>query len=258
MCSSDLRKLTYDTSDNLLTDTDELSRKTTYAYDQLNRLTSTTRPDPVSLTATTGPVSQVVYNRIGLVDQTIDPLGQATQYTYDPQRNWLLQVTAPDPDGTTGPDVAPVVNFTYDVVGRRLSQTDPLGAVTKWEYDADSRVTRVTLPDPDGPGGVDTPQQSFDYDRMGRVIAVTDPLGRTTRTSYDAVGRVVAETSPLGFVTQNSYDLAGNLVAQTLPDPDGAGPLSAPLTTNSYDALNRVIAQTDPRGNVTQIGRAHV
>ncbi|MFN8856129.1 MAG: Ig-like domain-containing protein, partial [Planctomycetaceae bacterium] len=246
------RSLTYDTSDNLLTDTDELGRKTTYTYDALNRPTSTTLPDPVSLTATTGPVSRVVYDKIGLIGQTIDPLGQITQYTYDPQRNWLLQVTAPDPDGPTGSDVAPVVNFTYDVAGRQLTQTEPLGAVTQWEYDADSRVTRVTLPDPDGTGGVAAPQQTIDYDRAGRVIATTDPLGRTTRTSYDAVGRVVAQTSPLGFVTRNTYDLAGNLVTQTLPDPDGAGPQSAPVKTNTYDALNRVISQTDPRGQVTQ------
>ncbi|MFN6107326.1 MAG: hypothetical protein ACK5EA_23130, partial [Planctomycetaceae bacterium] len=187
------RQLTYDTSDNLLTGTDELGRKTTFTYDTLNRLTSTTLPDPDGTGPLLAPLSRIVYNPLGLVSQTIDLLGQTTQYSYDPQRNWLLQVTSPDPDGTTGPDVAPVVTFTYDVAGRRLTQTDLLGAVTKWEYDAESRVTRVTLSDPDGTGTDPAPQQTLDYDRAGRVIAATDPLGRTTGYAYDPLGRLTTE-----------------------------------------------------------------
>ncbi|MFN6106984.1 MAG: hypothetical protein ACK5EA_21365, partial [Planctomycetaceae bacterium] len=246
------RQFTYDTSDNLLTDTDELGRKTTSTYDTLNRLTSTRLPDPNSVTGTAGPTTKIVYNPLGLVSQTVDLLGQTTQYSYDPQRNWLLRVTSPDPDGTTGSDVAPVVNFTYDVGGRRLTQTDLLGAVTKWEYDADSRVTRVTLPDPDGAGTDPAPHQTLDYDRAGRLIATTDPLGRTTRYAYDPLGRVVTETSPLGNLTRRTYDLVGNLVSQTLADPDGSGPQTAPVWAYTYDSLNRVSAQIDPRGNVTQ------
>jgi YD repeat-containing protein len=37
----------------------------------------------------------------------------------------------------------------------------------------------------------------------------------------------------------------------TQPDPDGAGPLTRPVTTFGYDLNSNVTSITDPRNNVT-------
>ena len=55
-------------------------------------------------------------------------------------------------------------------------------------------------------------------------LSVTDPLGRTTGYTYDSMGRQLTET---------------------LPDPDGAGPLAAPVTTYAYGADGRLASATD-------------
>src|SRR5919106_645428 len=43
----------------------------------------------------------------------------------------------------------------------------------------------------------------------------------------------------------------GWLTSVTLPDPDGTGPLAAPVTTYSHDNLGRVISETGPNGHST-------
>ena len=45
--------------------------------------------------------------------------------------------------------------------------------------------------------------------------------------------------------------LAGWGLTETLPDPDGVGALSAPVTTYAYNAANWVTSTTDARGGVT-------
>ncbi len=55
----------------------------------------------------------------------------------------------------------------------------------------------------------------------------------------------------MGRLTFYSYDDRGQLRTLTLPDPDGAGPLTAPVYAYSYDAAHRLWTQTDPLGNVT-------
>jgi len=55
-------------------------------------------------------------------------------------------------------------------------------------------------------------------------------------------------------VTSYGYDFRGRQTSQTLPDPDGAGALTAPLYQTEYDNLNRVIKQTDGTGLLTTLG----
>ncbi|SIO13416.1 RHS repeat-associated core domain-containing protein [Singulisphaera sp. GP187] len=69
--------------------------------------------------------------------------------------------------------------------------------------------------------------------------------------TYDAAGRLTTETDPLGRVTTYQYDPAGRLASVTAPDPDGAGPLTAPVTRYAYDAEDRLTSLTDPLGRVT-------
>jgi len=110
----------------------------------------------------------------------------------------------------------------FDSNGRMLAQTDRSGNSTTYGRDANGLLTTIT----NAFGQVTTLAYT-----QGKLASVTDPQGRVTQ------------------VIQSN----GNLVAITHPDPDGSGPLPAPVTTLGYDASHRLTVFTDSRGKSTQV-----
>jgi RHS repeat-associated protein len=212
----------------------------------------------------------LVYDAAGQLAFALDPLGRVTRYDYD-DLGLAWRTTLPDPDGPAGPQTAPVTTAVFDAAGQLQSVTDPLGATTRFGYDALGRQTAVTLPDPgtgdhpaataayvynaDGtlyqsfaPGEQHQRVTSYQYDSLGRPTAVylPDPLngtptGPVTRQVYDDAGDLWREIDALGNVTEHQYDLRHRLTLTTLPDPDAAGPLPAPQTAYVYDAADRLV-----------------
>jgi RHS repeat-associated protein len=68
---------------------------------------------------------------------------------------------------------------------------------------------------------------------------------------YDDVGNLTSVTDPLGHVTQYAFDALDRRVQVTQPDPDGAGPLAAPVTLYQYDAAGNLVKVTDALGRET-------
>nr|MBA3311784.1 cadherin-like domain-containing protein [Planctomycetaceae bacterium] len=252
------RTFTYNTADNLLTETDELGHTTTYAYDTLGRRTGITQPDPDGTGPLTSPVVTYAYDAIGNVVSVTDPLGKVTTFEYD-NRNRMWRKTLPDPDGT-GPLTSPVYTYAFDAAGNLTGETDPLGRTTNHEYNAANQRTKTILPDPDGAGPLGRPFTTFSYDAVGRLESVTDPdpdgtgslTSSVTTYAYNLRGWLTSVTDPTGAVTAYGYDAAGQRTSTTLPDPDGYGyPLTSPVYSTTYDAVGRVLTETDPLGNVT-------
>src|SRR5664280_2136011 len=106
-----IEKLTYDAAGNLLTRTDARGSGyvTTYSYNSRNRVATAT-----------------------------DAAGNVTAYTYDADGNVLTQT---ETDATTG-QVRTFV-YTYDGLGRRLSETANGTFVTKWFYDETGNLVRT-------------------------------------------------------------------------------------------------------------------
>jgi RHS repeat-associated protein len=228
------RTSTYDAAGRLATDTDAAGNVTSYAYDLLAHLTTTTNPDQ-------GTVAETFDER-GLLLKEVDPLGRTTEHTYDAHRN---ELTRKNPLGD-------VMTFTYDDLGdtasttnargettratynelaRQLTNTDPTGHTISFEYDSTLTVpTRfgdeiatlgtftssehgqpLTVTDPAGNTVLLT------YDPYGNRTSRTDRLGRTTQYGYDGVGRQISMTEPRGGVTTYRYDLRGMTVGKTIP-----------------------------------------
>ncbi|HEU6446656.1 MAG TPA: PA14 domain-containing protein [Gaiellaceae bacterium] len=74
------------------------------------------------------------------------------------------------------------------------------------------------------------------YDTAGREIETVDILGNVTMAGYDAKDRLLWTEDEEGNPTDYNWDTVNDvLLSTTGPDPDGAGPLSRPITTNRYD-----------------------
>ena len=140
--------------------------------------------------------------------------------------------------------------------GDVLSANDARGKVTRYEYDAMHRVTRIIYPD----GG----EVTRGYDEVGNLVSRKDARGFETVTAYDLLGRPTRVTTPDGQSITMTYDTAGNLVSRT----DKAGNATTfqydsrnrrtvtekagiVLETLSYNALGQVSRRTDANGNVT-------
>ena len=66
-----------------------------------------------------------------------------------------------------------------------MQSIDPLGRVTARALDGLGRLIALTLPDPDGQGGLPAPVWTYRFHVFtGQVINVTAPLGRTTHYTY--------------------------------------------------------------------------
>jgi RHS repeat-associated protein len=223
-------------------------RTTSLAYNSRSWLTKITRPDPDGGGALAAPIIEYGYNVRGDRTSTTDALGKVTTTAYDDEQR-DISVTYPDPDGV-GPLTSPVASQTYDSLNRITSKTNVLGGLTTYTYDTFGRVLTQVAPDPDGAGPLTAGTTSFEYGVAG-LSKVTDALSHITTFTRDGQGRVTDVADGLGNTISYTYDYYSNLLTQTDPDPDGAGPLTRPVTTFAYDIASRLTSKVDARAGGT-------
>jgi RHS repeat-associated protein len=171
----------YDSQGNQTTIAAPLSRNTTNAYDQLNRLNQITDPN-------TGN-TYFGYDPQNNLTSVEDPKGPTTTYGYDGFGDVTSQVS-PD-TGTT--------SNTYDSGGNLSTSTDARSAVSTYGYDAANRVTSVVY----SSGGVSDQTITFGYDAgtngKGRLTSASD-ANHSLSFSYDFAGRVTGKGLTVGSV----------------------------------------------------------
>jgi RHS repeat-associated protein len=248
-------------------------RTTDYTYDQLNRVSTVTYPDPDGSDPLPGMVDAFVYDAQGNLAYSIQTTAtdsqktnvnngyadkRITRYLYDALGR-QIRVIYPDPDGIPtgfgGMLPAPVTAYDYDAAGNvermietNSSDTDPLSAtqtstrhITSYAYDDAGRLSTTTLPDPDVVGsGLPAPIQVAIYDAASNIttsISTTSDDGSPTNP-----GSAHADKRITTFV----YDALDRLTKTTLPDPDGSsGPLPSPVQVSAYNSMGYLIAVTE-------------
>lgn len=317
----------YNGDDRVSTVTDS-GRVTTYTYDATGHFSSVENPDGSetgmvssqasviasgdlgeSFTNNQGVTTTYLLDTLGNVTEEEDELGNVTIYERD-ANGLLLKLTLPDPDGA-GPLESPVYEYTYDSRGNMLTETLPDDSVRTWVYhatwnqptkytDANGHITLYTYdstyewllteskvlgeiddlvnletddltttysytPSPTSstdppiglvdsvtaPDGVIT---EFEYNSIGRLLTTTYAVGTadeaSTSSTYCACGGLLSDTDELGNTTTYTRDDLSRVTTVTQPDPDGAGSLSATVTTYTYNAEG-LLASEDVNGRTT-------
>jgi RHS repeat-associated protein len=234
------------------------SGTTTYAYDQLDRLTGTTDGHGNSLgyeydlaneqTRITYPGSKAVtraYDSAGRLKSTTDWSEHTTKFTYNADSNLIATVF---PTGTGDEDV-----YGYDEAGamsedKMTKGTETLASLV-YARDKDGQVTKATTV---GLPGEEKP--AFAYDKNSRITkgagiaykydAANDPttIGSTTY-SYDAANQLEKATLAKATTATYGYDEVGERVKTT--------PTTGSATTYAYDQANDLTSVTRPKEGAT-------
>ena len=212
--------------------TDPLGNIRTVTYDSLgvgNGMVLPPIADPENGNIMTNPVYQMVYDVNRNVQQTIDPKGRATSFTYD-QFNRRTSRVLP---------LGQVEQTAYDSTGELSSVTDFDGQAVQFQYDNLGRVNAREL----YAAEASTPAENdvLQYDALGRLVGLVEPRGVTTY-AYDLENRATQIASPEGTINY-AYDPATGWKTRT-------------WTTNSdtyygYDALGRLQTVTAVKCNGT-------
>ncbi len=252
---------TFDSAGKLLTSADALGTTTTYTYDAAGHETRAEVRD----------ASSTLLRRV--------------DHTYDGNGNPISESVWRTVSGTLTPFTT---QFAYDGASQLVATTDPLGNVSRIEYDVNGAVTANV----DALGR----RTTMTYDTLGRLVATTFPDGSTTATTYDANGNAITDTDPVGRVTSHAYDelnrevattFPGGSTAQTVYSPGGrvdatidangnrtdfdydsanrqvsvhypavangpGGPLTRPQVTTARNAVGQPTSTTDPNGHTVQ------
>jgi YD repeat-containing protein len=107
--------------------------------------------------------------------------------------------------------------------------------------DRAGNVTTYTYIDADGDG------------KQDEIKTITDPVGHLTTFNYTG-SYVTSITDPYNRVVTLQYDAGNHLAAIIEPDPDGTGPLTAPMTTLTHNGDDQIASITDAEGNTTTFG----
>lgn len=195
---------------------------------------------------------------------------------------WIIQSRTPVSDSTTSRTIAVSVQYdrngnklaeksgysggvmkgkswTYDAQGNILSETDELGAVTSYAYDAAGNRTRVIDPrqSPDYAGYFTL---SLSYDQFGRLInAILPKDERTSSTAapevklaYDGRGNLVKREEADDVTLSYAYSLRNLLESESMIGNTTSGGATAYITTHAYDKAGRETLVTAPSGLTTQ------
>lgn len=221
--------LTWYTSGNLQTKTDERGLTITYYWDGLNRLTGTSDSRGTTtnlyykLDGTAYPNSSGGINILDLT-ATKDRMGFWTTFDYDVLRRKVGETNA---NGTVtryaycdcggvsyitnafGTPIQQVTYFDYDHQGNRIYELYADGySVTNW-FDSLRRLT--TTADPQG-------YRWFTYNNIGLVTMIDNPLGVERATAYDLLDRPIQVVDANGVTVTNTFDDLNRLRTRGYPD----------------------------------------
>jgi YD repeat-containing protein len=261
----------HDAVGNVISATDPRGNTSKQKFDSQRRLIETQAPEPfefitqyaynlngkrklIQNQAPGMPVWQqtkFVHDFDGKVRQTIDSVGNVTEYGYDELRR-VETIEDPESRTTTYAYDARGMLFTvedwsgniaetrtYTDNGALYQLTDANSNTTTYSYDGFDRLYRETFP-----GG--SFEENTTYDGNDNLLVFTTRAGQTITNTFDVLDRLKTRT-PQGMPTISyQYDIAGRRVGISTPvisgDP-GSGQFR-----NAFDSAGRFVREQYPDG----------
>jgi RHS repeat-associated protein len=277
--------------------TDAENNRTTYVHDGHDRLFQTLFPHPTkgAGVSNSADYEQLSYDAAGNVVSRRLRDGQAIGFGYDAlSRLTLKDLPGTEPDLSYGYDLLGrmtsasepgiALSFTFDALGRNLTQVSPLGTIAS-AWDVAGRRVRITYSDgffidqdhlvtgetsairENGATSGAGLLVLLEYDDLGRRTRLARANGTTTSYSYDAASRLASLGQDL---TGTAYDLqldftynpASQIVTSTRSNDHyawtGHGSGTTDGTANGLNQLEAVGGEAlghDARGNIVWDGR---
>jgi YD repeat-containing protein len=261
----------YDAVGNRIGVTDALGHTITSLFDVHNNLLTTL--DPSLAGAAQNRQTQHSYDVVGNRTSMLDAEGRRTDYEFNTRRELIKTITAT----VTGADGVTPVRYQstlgYDGVGNRVTttdnrgftteflytqnhlirqQTDAIGQVTRYTYDANNNEIQIVA-------GLQLEAakrqiHKFSFDEEDQTISQVDAMGHLTSQAYDAVGNTVSVTDANGNTTNFIFDKNNRRILQIHPTvihPVTGDPVRY-VSETRYDGNGNVIEEIDENGNSTK------
>ena len=210
-----LTTYTYDTSGNILTQTEQATTDVSGVAGLTPAVQGTAR------------IWTYTYNSLGQILTANGPrtdVSDITTYTYSPATGNLETVTNALGRITT--------YSNYDANGRIRTIAAPNGVVTALAYTPRGWLQSQTVT-----GGTNVETTQYTYEPTGQPKTVTPPDGSVLTYSYDNAHRLTSVTDKLGNKVTYTLDNAGNRTNAAATDPTN---VLRRNITRVYDALNRL------------------
>ncbi len=224
---------------------DAAGNRTSYTYDKNNRQKTVTQESNGSGSSLT---TSYKYDGAGRVSEVTDPIGVKTSYEYDAQgRRTHTHFDDPDlSDANVGPST---ISTSYDIRGRRTSETNQLNQVRRYVYDEEDRLRVVVLPDP-VTGAVPTGA----IDPVNPTIPSGNPYYQYTYNDRGNINKIETPNDGLGSVSNTTlkYDHLDRQIERTLPGNRSEQWRFASDESNVDGAYNALWLYKDFAGNITR------
>lgn len=211
---------------------------TTFGYDNADRLTSVVAPSGTTYYS---------YDSAGRLVTTALPNGVSEDRTYSSSTGDLTEVWHSKSTGTV---TIAKFSYTFDGLGRKLTESQPSGVGIAYTYDAVGQLTDEVRTG----GSLFT--ANYTYDNAGNRLTKTvggvtenytyDNANKLTAAggktySYDAAGNVTSVTSG-GVTTTLTWDGAGRLTSI-------AGGSLSTTNTATYNGISQRVTKVDSNGS---------
>ena len=122
----------------------------------------------------------------------------------------------------------------FDLLGRIIAITDPMGAATAYSYDANGNLLSVT----------DALRHAtkYTYDKDGNLTSETDALGNRVQYAYTPEGWLSSVAKADGTVMTFEYDKTGALTRQNVGDGQSV--------TSSYNEIGKLTEVSSEAGTI--------
>ncbi|MBB6214107.1 RHS repeat-associated protein [Anaerosolibacter carboniphilus] len=184
------------------------------------------------------------YDRMGQVTKEMDALGYKNGYgtfmTYDLGGN-LKTVVEPVSKDRNKPYS---MKYEYDALGRKISETNGKGVITKYKYDTDGNMLRISRQKNSNVAEIILEENTYDY--LGDMISKKDHYGNTMTYTYTTFGSIASVEYPFDNTIERykesyQYDKAGRLIRTNAA--------SGRETKNVFDELGRLLSKTTSGSN---------